>query len=133
MWDRRTLVESAARPVGILAGHVDGLTYVDSRGDGRHLITNSKDQSIKLWDMRKFSGSDAQESTYQVVRNHNWDYRWQNVPWRCEAFFFFHFSILTPTIYHSFGVLEDYFELPDLGTEFFLSYSIFCWGNLKWF
>jgi len=82
VWDRRTLVESAARPVGILAGHVDGLTYVDSRGDGRHLITNSKDQSIKLWDMRKFSGSEAQESTKQVVRNHNWDYRWQNVPWR---------------------------------------------------
>ena len=84
VWDRRTLVETAARPVGILAGHVDGLTYVDPRGDGRHLITNSKDQSIKLWDMRKFSGSDAQESTKQVVRNHNWDYRWQNMPWRCK-------------------------------------------------
>ncbi len=31
-------------PVGILAGHLDGLTYIDPRGDGRYLITNSKDQ-----------------------------------------------------------------------------------------
>jgi WD repeat-containing protein 23 len=49
VWDRRTLSENGeAKPVGILAGHVDGLTFIDSRGDGRHLITNSKDQSIKL-------------------------------------------------------------------------------------
>lgn len=49
VWDRRTLSEHGeAKPVGILCGHVDGLTFVDSRGDGRHLITNSKDQSIKL-------------------------------------------------------------------------------------
>lgn len=82
MWDRRTLVESCARPVGIFAGHVDGLTYVDSRGDGRHLVTNSKDQSVKLWDLRRFSSSDAQEHAKQVVRTHNWDYRWQNVPWK---------------------------------------------------
>ena len=44
VWDRRTLDESASRPVGIFAGHIDGITYIDSRGDGRHLITNSKDQ-----------------------------------------------------------------------------------------
>ncbi len=82
VWDRRTLVESNPHPVGILAGHVDGLTYVDSRGDGRHLITNSKDQSIKLWDMRRFSKPDVQENSRLVVRTQNWDYRWQNVPWR---------------------------------------------------
>ena len=49
VWDRRTLGENGdVRPVGLLAGHVDGVTFIDSRGDGRHLITNSKDQSIKL-------------------------------------------------------------------------------------
>jgi len=31
-------------PVGVLAGHVDGLTYIDPRGDGRYLLTDSKDQ-----------------------------------------------------------------------------------------
>ena len=29
------------------------------QGDGRHLITNSKDQTIKLWDMRKFSAEEG--------------------------------------------------------------------------
>lgn len=48
------------KPVGVLAGHMDGVTYIDSRGDARHLISNSKDQSIKLWDIRVFSSSSAQ-------------------------------------------------------------------------
>lgn len=83
VWDRRTLSENGeAKPVGILAGHVDGLTFIDSRGDGRHLITNSKDQSIKLWDMRKFSSSEATQRTRNLVQNRNWDYSFQNVPWR---------------------------------------------------
>eukprot|EP00092_Neocalanus_flemingeri_P036301 GFUD01039523.1.p1 GENE.GFUD01039523.1~~GFUD01039523.1.p1 ORF type:complete len:551 (+),score=151.78 GFUD01039523.1:103-1755(+) len=80
VWDRRSLREDDPRPVGILAGHVDGITYVDPRGDGRHLITNSKDQSIKLWDIRKFSNSDTIEMSKQAVSNQRWDYRWQRVP-----------------------------------------------------
>jgi len=46
--------------------------------DTRYLISNSKDQSIKLWDMRRF----ADESTIQKSRaisnnmNHGWDYRY---------------------------------------------------------
>jgi WD repeat-containing protein 23 len=37
-----------AKPVGILSGHIDGLTFLDSRGVVRHLISNIKDQSFKL-------------------------------------------------------------------------------------
>ena len=40
IWDRRSLKETDPVPVGLLAGHVDGITYIDPRGDGRHLITN---------------------------------------------------------------------------------------------
>ncbi|VEN35785.1 unnamed protein product [Callosobruchus maculatus] len=80
VWDRRSLVESTAKPVGVLAGHTDGVTFIDSRGDGRHLISNSKDQSIKLWDIRIFSGAQAAESTLKAVHQQNWDYRWQEVP-----------------------------------------------------
>ena len=40
IWDRRALRETDPVPVGVLAGHVDGITYIDPRGDGRHLITN---------------------------------------------------------------------------------------------
>lgn len=39
-------------------GHLEGVTFLDSRGDGRYFISNGKDQSIKLWDIRRMS-SDA--------------------------------------------------------------------------
>lgn len=83
MWDRRTLNESNPRPVGVLAGHMDGITYIDSKGDSRYLLSNSKDQSIKLWDVRVFSSEDAQEFTRKVVSEQNWDYRWQKAPKKC--------------------------------------------------
>ncbi|KAJ1523384.1 hypothetical protein ONE63_001250 [Megalurothrips usitatus] len=80
VWDRRTLSESDPQPVGVLAGHQDGITFIEPRGDGRHFLSNSKDQTIKLWDVRKFSSEDAQEETRQHVASQNWDYRWQKVP-----------------------------------------------------
>ncbi|XP_071446703.1 DDB1- and CUL4-associated factor 11 isoform X1 [Hetaerina americana] len=80
VWDRRTLSEFNPRPVGVHAGHMDGVTFVDPRGDGRHLITNSKDQSIKLWDMRTFSSSIGEDNTRKAVTDQTWDYRWQRVP-----------------------------------------------------
>ena len=87
MWDRRTLNESNPKPVGVLAGHMDGVTYIDPRGDGRHLISNCKDQSIKLWDVRVFSGTDGQRNTRKAVSHQTWDYRWQAVPKKCELKF----------------------------------------------
>lgn len=38
-------------------GHLEGITFIDSRGDGRYLISNGKDQAIKLWDVRKMSSN----------------------------------------------------------------------------
>ncbi|XP_019629779.1 PREDICTED: DDB1- and CUL4-associated factor 11-like [Branchiostoma belcheri] len=80
VWDRRILDEEDPQPVGIFAGHSDGITYIDSKGDGRYLITNSKDQTIKLWDVRKFSSSEGLEATRQAITNYRWDYRWMAVP-----------------------------------------------------
>lgn len=82
VWDRRTWNESDPHPVGVLAGHMDGITYIDPRGDGRYLITNSKDQTIKLWDVRAFSDQKGERNTRKAVANQNWDYRWQRVPKR---------------------------------------------------
>lgn len=62
---------------------MDGITYIDPKGDSRHLITNSKDQSIKLWDIRQFSPATGQANTRQAVLDQNWDYRWQRVPKKC--------------------------------------------------
>ncbi|KAK9880734.1 hypothetical protein WA026_013058 [Henosepilachna vigintioctopunctata] len=80
VWDRRTLRENPSVGVGILAGHADGITYLDSRGDGRFLISNSKDQSIKLWDIRQFTKEEDVSEAVCFVSNMNWDYRWQEVP-----------------------------------------------------
>ena len=49
VWDKRA-PQSVA---GILVGHTQGLTYLDPKGDGRYLLSNSKDQSAKIWDIRK--------------------------------------------------------------------------------
>lgn len=72
--------EDNPHPVGVFSGHVDGITHLDSKLDSRYLVTNSKDQTIKLWDIRAFSSKDSQESTRRAVANQNWDYRWQRVP-----------------------------------------------------
>ena len=48
------------------------------------MITNSKDQSIKLWDLRKFSSSCGEKATLDHVRMQMWDYRWENVPKRAR-------------------------------------------------
>ena len=54
------------------------------QGDGRYLITNSKDQTIKLWDIRKFSNQEGVDATLRQVQQQSWDYRWENVPRRGE-------------------------------------------------
>lgn len=80
IWDRRALREDNPTPVGVFAGHVDGITFIDARDDERHIITNSKDQSIKLWDLRKFATNQSIEQTKRAVRNQSWDYRWGRCP-----------------------------------------------------
>ncbi|VAH01529.1 unnamed protein product [Triticum turgidum subsp. durum] len=74
VWDRRC--HKSAKPVGVLAGHLDGVTFIDSRGDGHYFISNCKDQTIKLWDIRKLSSAtkDCTPKAYE------WDYRWMTYP-----------------------------------------------------
>jgi hypothetical protein len=52
VWDRRALGRGA-RPAGLLLGHTEGVTHLDARGDGRYLLSNAKDQTARLWDIRK--------------------------------------------------------------------------------
>lgn len=70
----------------MFSGHLDGITYIDSKNDARYLISNSKDQSIKLWDMRMFSPSgNTNQSSRRRTRYYNrWDYRWDTVPKECK-------------------------------------------------
>ena len=59
VWDRREAAQGSARAAGVFIGHAQGITYIDSRNDGRYLISNGKDQHIKLWDLRQMAENDA--------------------------------------------------------------------------
>ncbi len=80
VWDRRVLNENSPKVVGLFSGHRDGITFLDMKGDGRHFISNSKDQTVKLWDMRKFSSTKEEHRTRDSLSVPEWDYRWQQVP-----------------------------------------------------
>ncbi|KAL7919534.1 WD40-repeat-containing domain protein [Trichoderma austrokoningii] len=56
VWDRRSMGDN--REAGAFVGHVEGLTYIDSKDDGRYILSNGKDQSMKLWDIRMAMSTD---------------------------------------------------------------------------
>ncbi|EJT99877.1 WD40 repeat-like protein [Dacryopinax primogenitus] len=74
VWDRRSL--SGGKPSGVLVGHTEGITNVAPKGDGRYVISNGKDQGLRLWDLRKMRSSQEFE---EMSRTHygipEWDYR----------------------------------------------------------
>ncbi|KAF2747493.1 WD40 repeat-like protein [Sporormia fimetaria CBS 119925] len=59
VWDRRSMGDG--REAGVFLGHTEGLTFVDSKGDGRYVISNAKDQTAKLWDLRKMMSAEKAE------------------------------------------------------------------------
>ncbi|KAG8835599.1 hypothetical protein FRC17_002191 [Serendipita sp. 399] len=80
VWDRRSLGLSP-KPAGVLIGHTEGITYVAPKGDGRYVISNGKDQTLKLWDLRKM----APFSKFMEVRSEDYgipdfDYRRDSYP-----------------------------------------------------
>ncbi|KAJ1347376.1 hypothetical protein KIN20_002408 [Parelaphostrongylus tenuis] len=79
VYDRRALGEFDDQPVGVFAGHENLITYIDARGDGRYLISNSMDNSIKLWDLRRFCGCETMQETVECVRQQPWEYSWQSI------------------------------------------------------
>ncbi|XP_020590940.1 LEC14B homolog isoform X2 [Phalaenopsis equestris] len=75
VWDRRCL-RKKEQAAGVLIGHLEGITFIDSRGDGRYFISNGKDQTTKLWDIRKMSSGSS--CPRPVISD--WDYRWMDFP-----------------------------------------------------
>ncbi|KAL6608186.1 hypothetical protein ACP70R_041249 [Stipagrostis hirtigluma subsp. patula] len=99
VWDRRCLVRE--KPAGVLTGHLDGVTFIDSRGDGRYLISNCKDQTIKLWDVRKMSSTITRTHPPRML---DWDYRWMSFP--SEAHHFKHPDDQSLATYRGHSVLR---------------------------
>ncbi|KAG7528172.1 hypothetical protein FFLO_06365 [Filobasidium floriforme] len=78
VWDRRSIGSSI--PSGVLAGHTEGLTYVDAKGDGRYVVSNGKDQAMRLWDLRRMrSWNEVNETAPNAKTAYglgsDWDYR----------------------------------------------------------
>ncbi|PNY23576.1 LEC14B protein [Tolypocladium capitatum] len=75
VWDRRSM--GSGREAGVFVGHLEGVTYIDSKGDGRYILSNGKDQSMKLWDLRmaKSSAQFREESPHQRNIGGTFDYR----------------------------------------------------------
>jgi WD repeat-containing protein 23 len=67
-----------SRCAGYLVGHTEGITCVSSKGDGRYLLSNGKDQTTKLWDVRKTKTS-YDEDNFRIEST-SWDYRWMPYP-----------------------------------------------------
>ncbi|KAI3626032.1 hypothetical protein CBS9595_001393 [Malassezia furfur] len=84
VWDRRSLVRG--KPAGCLPGHTEGITYIAPKGDGRYCISNSKDQSVRLWDLRNLVSLETVENwaplDYGLC---NWDYRY--MPYRRPRYY----------------------------------------------
>lgn len=78
--DRRSLGASR-RPSGVLVGHTEGITNVAPKGDGRYIISNGKDQALRLWDLRKMHSSSVfgefEQENYGI---RSYDYRYNHYP-----------------------------------------------------
>jgi WD repeat-containing protein 23 len=68
------------REAGVFMGHTDGLTYIDSKGDGRYVLSNSKDQTMKLWDLRSMMSASAADKINPNTYATNFDYRFEEYP-----------------------------------------------------
>ncbi|KAF4448125.1 LEC14B protein [Fusarium austroafricanum] len=75
VWDRRSMGDN--REAGAFVGHIEGLTYIDSKGDGRYILSNGKDQSMKLWDLRMAMSTDryTELDPTRHVSTSGFDYR----------------------------------------------------------
>ncbi|KAA3481018.1 LEC14B-like protein [Gossypium australe] len=81
VWDRRCF-GTRGKAAGVLIGHLEGITFIDSRGDDRYFISNGKDQTTKLWDIRKMSSNTPYT---RRPRDTDFDYRWMDYPTHARA------------------------------------------------
>ncbi|BGP47242.1 hypothetical protein JCM10450v2_003094 [Rhodotorula kratochvilovae] len=77
VWDRRSL--DGERPSGTCVGHTEGVTFVAPKGDGRYILSNGKDQGMKLWDLRMMTSNSDFERLRLDRKSfsiHDFDYRY---------------------------------------------------------
>jgi len=77
--DRRSLSGQNPSPSGVLIGNLEGITCVNAKGDGRYVISNGKDQTLRLWDLRMMCSNEE----YRDVPNTPYSHR--DFDYRCET------------------------------------------------
>ena len=95
-----------SREAGVFMGHTEGLTYVDSKGDGRYVLSNGKDQTMKLWDLRKMMSTEQSAKINPGDYTTGFDYRYmtfsdidyQSHPHDCSVVTFRGHSVLRTLI-----------------------------------
>lgn len=78
IWDRRSM--ASGREVGVFPGHLQGITYIDSKGDGRYILSNGKDQTMKLWDIRSMMSPGEYDNLPEEekdISGYDFDYRYE--------------------------------------------------------
>lgn len=61
----------------MLIGHTEGIANVSAKGDGRYVISNGKDQALRLWDLRKMrTNAEYEEVVNDDYGISNYDYRY---------------------------------------------------------
>ena len=79
-WDRRIM--EGNKPIGCFIGHREGITSIDSRGDERYICSNSKDQQMKLWDIRKMNNISELDNLGNLSVMNGFDYRWMDYTYK---------------------------------------------------
>jgi len=114
--DRRSLGASQ-KPSGVLIGHTEGLTYVSAKGDGRYVISNGKDQAMRLWDLRKMRSNEEWESVSHL------SYGDDEFDYRCASFSF-QSLFLTPSSSHRRPILRDPAHPKDCSVMTYRGHSV---------
>lgn len=115
VWDRRSM--AGGREAGCLVGHMEGITFVSSKGDGRYVITNGKDQTLKLWDIRMMMERVEFDKMVRKDYNSGFDYRWM-VP---SLLVFGDFVVFPSTIVYDICLYAPYSSPPSV--SFFLLFA----------
>jgi len=61
-------------------GHTEGIASVAAKGDGRYIISNGKDQAMRLWDLRKMHSSAEFDKFSSDFYGMHYDYRYDRYP-----------------------------------------------------
>ncbi|KAJ7330549.1 hypothetical protein DFH08DRAFT_815445 [Mycena albidolilacea] len=84
------------KPSGILMGYTEGITYVSTKGDARYIISNGKDQKLRLWGLHKMRSNQDLEEVENNYYGTNYNYRYPHYP--------------KPRLSKMGGFLEDWVE-----------------------